>query len=715
MKNKIYSVFIALFLLSTCLLQAESNIDPIRFELLVEQESFVADQPLWVAVKMDIDENWHAYWKNPGEAGMAPEITWDLPEGFSVADEAWPYPLRFQEEFGESYGYKGTQYFLSQITVPKNLKGKENLTIKAHVDWLVCGESCIPGQSSLSKTVPSSKGPSIPNPAHNSAFSKAWASIPKATPLTIERKKHDIVVTLPNTAGKEIKDAFFFFQNADLTLDPVEQNLLSTAGGSVLKISGKHLESVDLKDLEGVLVLNASTGQTEAITVSPQTGTHQAVGDVTASKTSMTLALALVMAFAGGLLLNLMPCVLPVIAIKVMSFIKLAGENRWTSLKHGLAFFAGALLSFWVLAAVLLVFRSYGETLGWGFQLQSPLFVGILALALFVFALNLFGVFEMGASISSAAGKANTSRMGLLGSFSSGILATAVATPCTGPFLGVTLGFAVTLSVPEAMLIFTMMGVGMAIPYVILAAFPSLMRFLPKPGPWMITFKELMGFLILATVLWLVWVFSAQTDSMGVVVLLLAFMIASIGGWIYGKWGSALSKRRLRTFSSILSIAALALSAFTVVQASQFLSSDEQTSTGSSEWLAYSPEKLKELRAQETPVFIDFTAKWCLICQANKLVLNGGEIADHFNLCGIVKMRGDWTKNNPVITEALKKHNRTGVPLYLLYDGKADSEPHVLPQVLTSDLIVSYLDEMHSCKSHLAENETETTDAKNLK
>ena len=356
------------------------------------------------------------------------------------------------------------------------------------------------------------------------------------------------------------------------------------------------------------------------------------------------LIFALILAFAGGLLLNLMPCVLPVISFKILSFVKLAGESKKLILRHGLAFSGGVLLSFWVLAALLLLMQEYGKAVGWGFQLQEPIFVALLASFLFLFGLSSFGVFEFGTSLMATAGQINTSsqRNALTGSFLSGVLATVVATPCTGPFLGSAVGYAVTLPAFQAMLVFSFLGLGMSSPYILLSAFPSLLRFLPKPGQWMITFKELMGFLMMASVVWLIWVFSAQTGTGSVTLLIGGFFFLALASWIFGQWATPVQTTLTRGVASVLSLAVLGVGAYIIFIAATSSFLMDTDSRGSiiayedgvkkphgaqtSVWEEFSPKRVAELRAQGIPVFIDFTAKWCLICQSNhSLVLSTHE------------------------------------------------------------------------------------------
>lgn len=409
------------------------------------------------------------------------------------------------------------------------------------------------------------------------------------------------------------------------------------------------------------------------------------------------LGIALLLAFLGGAILNLMPCVLPVISVKILQLVKMAGASRRSIIQHGLVFTLGVLVSFWLLAAVLLSLQAYGRSVGWGFQLQEPIFVGILAAVLLVFGLSLFGLFEFGAGFSAWAGQRESNSVrqqsGLSAAFFGGVLATAVATPCTGPFLGSAVGLAVTLPTWAAFAIFTAIGLGMSLPYLLLTAFPPLMRWLPRPGAWMVRFKEFMGFLMLGTVLWLTWVFGAQTSMLGVMALLTGFFILTVACWIYGSWSTVLHTTRTRFVSTLSALLLVVLGGYFVVgAAAQSLSGPmtEVTATEDDAWLPFSKDGLAALRAAGKPVFIDFTAKWCLICQANHYVLEVAQVRDKFKEHGVVRVMADWTRSDPEITAELRKHGRNGVPLYVLYIPNAE-KPLVLPQLLTPEIVLNYL------------------------
>lgn len=705
--------------------------EPVSVALISEQESLQPGKPSWVAISMSIDGHWHAYWKNPGDAGMAPIITWNLPEGFKVSEVQWPTPTLFNLSSAVGLGYEGKVVFLAQITPPASFKSSSPVEISADMRWVVCSDStCLPGDETIALTLPVSNDLPKMNESTKDFFAEARARIPKKHDLfKAERKeKNSVTLTFEHNSSDGFHEAFFFPEEKK-TIDYKTKITLTRSEDNPNhhSISLKEFESAaKASSLKGVLVLKTST-TSEAFDVNIQIEGGRDPSEISMSDkaipskgkadaaTTITdevnddfsfkggLLLALGFAFLGGMILNLMPCVLPVISLKVMSFVKLAGESRILIFRHGLAFSLGVLISFWTLAGALLVLQAYGRSVGWGFQLQEPIFVAILASGLLVFALSLFGLFEMGTSMISAAGNARKKKEGLSASFFSGILATAVATPCTGPFLGSAVGFAVTLPAPQALLIFTFLGLGMSFPYLLLAAFPQFLRFMPKAGNWMMAFKELMGFFMLATVLWLVWIFGAQTSNFALSFLLGGFFFMALACWIYGRWSSPLKPRRTRYISMSLAALIFVFGGYAVFTASSpwaeamgggSSKGETLTAYANDEWEEFSVERIAELRKQGIPVFVDFTAKWCLICQANHLILTTDEVNQQFNQKGVVKMKADWTKNDSVIAAELKKFGRNSVPLYVLYNGDEEEKPQILPQLLTPEIVVDSLKQL---------------------
>lgn len=724
-----FRLFLFVIGLSLCPLlnSAETDSSHIKVELIQEEKTIQPGHPFWVALHLNIEDGWHVYWKNPGDAGLPLKVEWNLPSGFKADELKWPFPERFTMDDIVTFGYHNEVILLTQITPPQNLPNGNQVKLQGEVKWLVCSaENCQPGSApiQLALTV-DSKAPQI-NSDNADLFKTARSKLPQSKVKVQTIHKEGIVqIQMPTSEseGQSITGVYFFPEQQDVIDHSVEAMVeASPSSTSRYLVNLKGSDEIGVKSqktLKGVLVIQTKDKE-EAFDIESPIQDHENNDDISFVDDHKTefvpasaigdqayaqkrggfeggLGLALLFAFVGGMILNLMPCVLPVMSFKVMSFVKMAGQSRALTFKHGLVFSVGVILSFWVLASVMLVLRTYGQAVGWGFQLQEPLFVAILASLLFVFGLGLFGVFEWGLGVSSWAGETEikkSQKSGYSASFFSGVMATAVATPCTGPFLGSAVGFAVTLPMFQAMTIFTSLGLGMCFPYLLLAAFPSCLRFIPKPGAWMEIFKQLMGFLLFATVLWLLWVFSAQTDSNSLIFLLAGFLCFAIGSWIYGKGCSPLVKRTKRIFAyvAVLAMVVLGCQIILLPRASWYQVEAGQTHQASWEgWETFSPERVAELQKQGTPFIIDFTAKWCLICQANHMVLSNDQVAQKMNDAGVVKLKADWTKSDPVITAELSKFGRNSVPLYVVYGSKS-KEPVVMPQVLTTDVVMHHLE-----------------------
>jgi thiol:disulfide interchange protein len=415
-----------------------------------------------------------------------------------------------------------------------------------------------------------------------------------------------------------------------------------------------------------------------------------------AQESNNSLLVALLFAFAGGLILNLMPCVLPVLSLKILGLVQQAREKKREKLKHGLIFGLGVIISFWCLAGLMLVIRAGGEQLGWGFQLQSPAFVIVLSIFLFLFGLSMFGLFEIGTTFTSF-GQKVTSTSGYAGSFMSGVLATIVATPCTAPFMGTALGYALSQPSYVALLVFTVLGFGMALPYIVLTSIPSLLKFIPKPGAWMETFKQFVGFMLIFTVLWLIWVLSLQTGREGVITLLFSLLVVSIGGWTYGRWGNISKEVRTRRTAQVIAVifvaGGIALSLVNIHAVKE--NNTDVKKQNNIEWLTYTPELVEKYREEGKPVLVDFTAGWCLSCQVNEKVAFGStDVQKAIKNKGLITVRADWTNKDEKITSALAKFGRNSVPFYVLYvHGK---EPQILPEILTPQIVLKSLNNIYS-------------------
>lgn len=700
----------------------ESNfneIPQIQVELIGETEAVQPGTPFWVAVQIKIPDHWHIYWKNPGDAGAATRIEWELPEGFTAAPLNWPAPKKFVNDTLVGFGYEGEILLLSQIQPPADLTGS-NVELHATLKWLGCSDqSCNPGEASLSLSVPIRAITPKLNPNTVHLFTKARELLPILGEGVASYTSDQVKLSLPLPKGHHLKKTGYFCPEGNNGIDYKSPAMIEFSENEKASITLKtnNESTTPSNQLKGILVLENENNVPYAMEIDTVINNYPNENLIAAADAPNLpplhgtipntdsfeggILLALMLAFIGGMILNLMPCVLPVISLKIFSFVKMAGQNRALTIKHGLVFAAGVLASFWVLAGMLLALKIYGHSVGWGFQLQEPLFVAFLACLLMVLSLGLFGVFEAGNLITSTAGKIQggmqaSSNHEFRNSFLSGILATLLATPCTGPFLGSVLGFAVTAPAVDGFLIFTAIGLGMAAPYLVLSIWPSLLRFLPKPGAWMNTFKEVMGFLMLATVLWLTWVYGAQTGSLSVLLLLGSFFLLAIGCWIYGKWGTPIHSKRSRYTSYPFSIACIALATYLVIfsTSTSFIAlnqSMENEQVSEKDWEPFSLERIAALQKEGKPVLIDFTAKWCLICQLNHMVLSSTQVENKLSDLGVVKMKADWTTNDPAITEELRKHGRNSVPLYLFYNGDPKNPPKILPQVLTADILSEHL------------------------
>lgn len=707
-----------------------SSEEPVRVNMIAEERSVQPGRPFWVSINVDLDIGWHTYWKNPGEAGLATSVEWTLPQGFEVAELLWPTPNRFTEKGVITFGYSEPFALLAKIIPAKGAADLSHVNLIATVRWVTCNDgNCLPGDTSATLTLPVSTSYPVRDASQTALFDTARGKLPKVDLETVAEDSQNRIRVMMTPQQLRLDDfvaAYFVPAEAGKVSYRQFLNLeRSNDGKSYIAeiIKTPEGKETGVSRIEGVLLLQPKTGTSTTPVAALIDAPVKASGQVADASDSLAqegpqtssagefeggIGLALLMAFVGGMILNLMPCVLPVISLKVLSIIKMSGKSRSTTIKHGIAFAVGVLLSFWALAGVLLALQAYGHAVGWGFQLQEPIFIAVLVAVLLIFSLSLFGVFEMGTGFASWAGttemKANKQSSGLMSSVFNGVLATAVATPCTGPFLGSALGFAVTLPPAAALTIFTAIGLGMSFPYLLLTAFPQLVKWLPKPGDWMIAFKQFMGFLLVATIIWLLWVFGAHTDNFGITLLLSSLFIMSIACWVYGRWCTPIRSRRVRKIGLLTCIGLMLIGSYVLVvsanvapeYANQARTRDLiDAKQNPRAWLPFNTAAIEQYRGEGKPVFIDFTAKWCLICQTNHLVLSLDDLESKFEDLGIVKIKADWTRPDPAITKELRKYGRNGVPLYLLYPPGA-TEPLILPQVLTPDVVTAYLNQMSS-------------------
>lgn len=672
--------------------------DYATVELISEESAIVPGQSFSLAVHFDLAEHWHIYWQNPGASGLAPELTWELPEGIEAGAIQWPVPERFSLGGLVNYGYEDEVTFIVPMTASESLQSGEELMLKLELFFLICEEACLPAVADLEIKLPVAE--SSQQRKRAAAFEQARASQPILRSDWSIGARVDGEALVLTILGDEIPADLYFYASAEGITDPSAEQVLSypQAGRAELRVLvDTYFLEEPVESLSGLLQSPENTWVVEFTMGEPApkelkaSGTTVEPEPVGFEQTLLSLGLPgfLALAFLGGLILNVMPCVLPVLSLKVFSLLKHAGQTRSEALKHGLAYTVGVVLSFLVLAGVLLALRAVGERIGWGFQLQSPGFVVVLAAVFFLFGLNLMGVFELGSRLVGADAKV-AQRSDALGSFGMGVLAAVVGAPCMGPLVAGVSGIAVQANAITGLLIFGMMGLGLASPFLLLSVFPKLVAFLPKPGAWMESFKQGMGFLLMAAVVFLVLVAGQQGGVDAIYVLLVVVLLGAVAAWIFGRWGAPVRSKRSQWIAKILALVLLGGSLVWAVPATKSAYADYGAKAtrgdASRQWQGWSSEKVDARLAEGQPVFVDFTATWCLICQVNKKVaLRTDATADLFEEYNIAALSADWTRRDPEITEALESFDRSGVPLYVLYS--PDGEFSVLPQSLTNGIV----------------------------
>lgn len=662
--------------------------------------SVAPGQPFWAALEMDLEDGWHVYWRNPGDSGFPVTIVWDLPDGFSAEAHLWPLPERIREADMVTYGYERNVTFLTRIIPAQPLLPGETVAINAAVNFLACKLICVPGSVNLSLTFPRpADKPVLPEDEINSILSRGPS---RDVPWEIEavRESGALLISARARAGQAPADpagpVYFFPFESELIDHAADQDFIARKNGFDLRVTLSSLFDPGVERVTGVLAADrsgragssASGWEIDAPVINRKLS--RVFGP--AGTSPLTVWAAVVFAFMGGIILNLMPCVLPVLSIKVLGLVRQAGESRTKALQHGLAFAFGIVSAFWGLAGLLVVMRLAGSRVGWGFQFQSPVFlVGMIFLFLTI-ALNFFGVFEVIPGMTKVSLGVVPPAGSLKGSFLNGVLATVVATPCTAPFMGTALGFAVVQPVGVAWLVFTALGLGMALPYLLLSLNPALLGRVPKPGPWMVTMKRSFGFVLLGTVAWLTGVLGVQRGVAEMKTAGLGMVVFAFGIWLLNR-----DSGKKRMVIRKVAAGALILGAFGYVARAVHLAPPGArigVVAGEEVWREYSPELLDGLRQQGVPVFVDFTASWCLTCQLNKsTTLWRPEVLEAFREKGVALVRADWTSYDPAITDALAVLGKTSIPVYLLYPAGED-EPLVLPELLTPRIIYQYLDRL---------------------
>jgi thiol:disulfide interchange protein len=669
---------------------AATPIEPkVRVELLSEVAAIAPGETFWLALRQQIAPGWHTYWMNPGDSGEPPRIEWALPNGFTAGDFVWPPPERIAVGPAMTYGYSNSVVLPVPVTAPRDLKPGAHLTLSGQASWIVCEKICIPEEAPVAVTLPVSAGPAQPDPRSAPLIAAARRSVPAPSPwpasFTATADTVTLTVAARGLAADRVAEVWFYPARWGAIEQAAPQRASIRVDSLTLAIARGPLPEAIAAPIDGVLVVSERLDGG----VSRQAFTVRAEPRALGGGPALSLLRALALALAGGVVLNLMPCVLPVLSMKAFGLVQHASEHRATLRRHGLVYTLGVLVSFAVVAGALIALRAGGEQIGWGFQLQSPLFVTLLAFALFTIALSFSGVIAIG-SRWSGVGQSLAGRAGYAGSFFTGALATVAATPCTAPFMGVAVGYAVSQPWLTALLVFEALGLGLALPFLLLTLVPAWRRVLPAPGPWMTRAQQLLAFPLYASVAWLVWVVSQQAGPTGVAAALAGLVLIAFAAWVHGLVRDAAGLRR--RVASLLALALVVVAiALGVLASPGSAARTPGTASGQSDgWEPFTPARLAALRAAGTPVFVNITAAWCLTCLVNERVaMKAPAVEQAFARKGVVMLKADWTKRDPVITQVLGTFGRNGVPLYLLYPaGGTTREPAVLPQILSERILI---------------------------
>ena len=693
---------------------------PVEVELLSAARTVAPGDTIPVAIRLLPDKGWHTYWRHAGDVGSAPAITWNLPNGFVAAPLRWPMPERIEAPPLASYGYEGEVHLLGAVHVPVSARVGSPAKLEATLTWVVCAEECMVGDVDVALGVPVAARTTA-DEAVVRAFAAEAVRIP-ASPdgwtfrAAVDPKNVLLHVYPPDgsaIASSSTRPRVEFFIDSAGVIDHAAQPRVRAVPPGVELQIGRSTYAVGTPSrITGVLAIDTAAAagsdaprvllEVDAPVVAMAQLVAAAPPDPGATGGLIALATAGLLALLGGTLLNLMPCVLPVLSIKALGIAEAAAHDGRTARQHVLLFGAGVLVSMWALVGVLLALRAAGTEVGWGYQLQNPAVVGALGLLIFAAGLNLAGVFDLmpvGGSLSAAAGRAPRNMEAFLG----GVLVTALATPCSAPFLAAAVAYAVTAGAAESFVVFTALGLGLVWPLAMVAAVPRMRAWLPKPGGWMITLRQVLAFPLFATVVWLAWVLGRQAGVNALVALLSACTLLAFGLWALGRFGTMAAPPRRRRLAQVLAIAsaagALALVARASAQGASARGFEPGSATSASTvegalpWQPYSAELLQAQRDSGRIVLLDFTADWCLTCKVNERVAFASEavrlaIRDH----DVVLLRADWTTRDAVVTRALAAFGRNSVPFVVIYPRARDAAPIVMPTLLTSGIVTGALE-----------------------
>jgi len=648
----------------------------LTVDLVAEPTPIISGKTVTLALRFNPVPGWHIYWENPGDSGLPPSVTWKLPSGWTAGPLQFPFPEKILLPPLVSYGYEQETLLLTTFTIPDYEKIPTSFPIEADVEWLVCKETCLPGKAHLNLTLSTQPKPNIDL---QGLFDDVRKDLPTSLPhIPISAKTEGADLQLIVEPKTQVGSLIFFPEGDFLDeFKPSKTEILS---------SGKIQLTLHLKEraklppsLQGVLVAENPW----------DTFGHRAIAISVALKSSSTsnsrLPLTLLFAFLGGLILNVMPCVFPILSLKALHLVQISSESRSAARREGIAFSFGVLLSLLALAGLLIILRASGQSLGWGFQLQSPPVVWLLLALLLALSLNLLGVFEFQSLLGGLAAKKKS--QGWAGAFASGLLAVAVASPCTAPFMGVALAAAFALPPHTTLLIFSFLAFGFALPVLLFSFFPAFLSFLPKPGAWMNTFKKILSIPMLAAVLWLAWVAYRLSGTSAIFPALLGTIALSLGLLLYGRSQHSFPPSSTLRWGGLALVFLAAVTPATVLK------------TASTELVSHHPDRLpwseeevaRQLAAGHT-VFIDFTAAWCLTCQVNeRLTLSHPDVQAAFRANNIAFLVADWTRRDPAITSALHKYGREGVPTYVILRPDPNSTPQLLPEIITPSIVLKSL------------------------
>lgn len=676
-----FSILFVLF--STGSAQAHSSgwvkASHLKAELVSDHQDLRPGQRFKLALHFIPDEHWHTYWQNPGDSGLATNIDWTLPDGVEAGAIQWPAPMAISVPPLVNYGFEGPTILVSELSIPADFEGSQ-LQIKAKVDWLVCKEICIPADASFELNLPVTQTAVLATD-YLKLFEKASQQQPKAVPLRgrydVQNQQFSAAVPMP----EDLKVSAFFVAAAELVDHAAPQQIDWVDGELLLRQQQNTYFNQAPEQFD--LVLNTAAGPVLLQLQHESAPQQSAISLASFSLTDWLVMVAL--AAVGGLILNLMPCVFPVLSLKALSLVNGQQSAQHTK-AEALWYSAGVVLSFVLLAAMLLVLRSGGEAVGWGFQLQNPLVVGVLAYLLFVLALSLSGVVQLGLGLMNS-GQQLTEKPGARGSFFTGVLAVVVASPCTAPFMGTALGYAATQPALAALAIFAALGLGMAVPFLALAWWPGFAALLPKPGLWMEKLKQWLAYPLYLSAVWLLWVYGRQQGIDALALALVGLVFVAAACWLWGLLQLQQAGKASAMMAVLLFAGAVALLWYPQPAAQQAAKTDHAE--------VWSEQRLKQLLQDGKPVLVNMTADWCITCLVNERVaLDTDSSKAAMALYNLTYLKGDWTNKDPAISAYLRQFQRDGVPLYVLY--WPGQPPEVLPQILTPDSLRQALEQLSS-------------------